>query len=99
MQRKTAAEGRSNKDVADRSPLSESIKGRVKYVIAKKLGLDLEDVKPESSLIDDLGADPLDFIYILMALEEEFNIDIADEDAEKFETVQDVYDYVNSAAQ
>ena len=87
MQRKTAAEGRSNKDVTDRGILSQaimrSIKRRVNKVIVEQLGVNPEDVKPESSLIDDFGADSVDLIELVMALEEEFDTKISDEDAEK----------------
>ena len=61
------------------------------------MGVKPEDVKPESSLIDDLGADELDFVELVMAVEEEFDTEIHDEDIEKMKTVQDLYDYVASA--
>ena len=61
------------------------------------MGVKPEDVKPESSLIDDLGADELDFVELVMAVEEEFDTEIPFDEAFKLKTVQDIYDYVASA--
>ena len=69
---------------------------KVKKIIVEQLGVKEEDVKPESSFIDDLGADSLDTVELVMALEEEFEIEIPDEEAEKIRTVKDVIDYVNA---
>lgn len=70
----------------------------VNEIIVEQLGVKSEDVKPESSFIDDLGADSLDTVELVMALEEEFDTEIPDEEAEKIKTVQDVYDYINAHA-
>jgi len=73
--------------------LSSNHKARVDKIIFEQLGVKPEDVKPESSLINDLGADELDFVELVMAVEEEFDIEIPTEDeAFKLKTVQDVYD-------
>ena len=73
---------------------------RVKKIVVEHLGVDGEKVKTEASFIDDLGADSLDTVELVMALEEEFDQEIPDEDAEKIRTVQDVITYMakNKAA-
>lgn len=68
---------------------------KIKSIIAEQLGVKLEEVTPEASFIDDLGADSLDTVELIMALEEEFSIEIPDEDAEKMTAVGDVIKYVN----
>ncbi len=72
-----------------------SIHDKVKAIIAEKLSVDLEEVVPEASFVDDLGADSLDLVELIMSMEEEFDIDIPDEKAEKLVTVQDAMDYIN----
>ena len=72
-----------------------SIEDKVKKIIAEKLSVDLEEVVPEASFVDDLGADSLDLVELIMSKEEEFDIDIPDEKAEKLMTVQDAMDYIN----
>lgn len=67
---------------------------RVKKIIAEQLGLEEEDVTPEASFVEDLGADSLDTVELVMAFEEEFAIEIPDEDAEKILTVQNAVDYI-----
>lgn len=67
---------------------------KIKEIIVEQLGVDADDVKMESSFIDDLGADSLDIVELIMALEEEFDIEIPDEEAEKFPTVGNVVDYI-----
>jgi len=69
---------------------------QVQETIAEKLNVDLDRVVGEASIADDLGADSLDSVDIIMALEEKFDIDIPDEDAQKIISVQDAFDYVNA---
>lgn len=69
---------------------------KVKGIIAEQLGVDASEVKLESSFVDNLGADSLDIVELVMALEEEFDIEIPDEDAEKVSTVGDVVEYIKS---
>lgn len=71
---------------------------KIKQIIAEQLGVKLEEIKSESSFIDDLGADSLDTVELVMALEEEFNIEIPDEDAEKMATVGDAIRYIEEKA-
>jgi acyl carrier protein len=74
-----------------------TVEAKVKRVIAEKLqNVDIEDVIPEASLIEDLGADSLAIIELVMSMEEIFNIDIEDEDAEKLLTVQDAINYIKA---
>ena len=72
-----------------------SVEEKVKKIIAEKLSVELEEVVPEASFVDDLGADSLDLVELIMSMEEEFDIDISDEDAEKLVTVQDAISYIN----
>ena len=74
-----------------------NIEERVKKIIAEQLGVEEEVVKGSASFVDDLGADSLDTVELVMALEEEFDTEIPDEEAEKINTVQAAIDYVNSA--
>ncbi|HHW02905.1 MAG TPA: acyl carrier protein [Thermoanaerobacterales bacterium] len=69
---------------------------KVKRIIAEQLGIDEDEVVPEASFIDDLGADSLDIVELIMAFEEEFDLEIPDEDAEKIKTVQNVIDYIKN---
>ena len=71
-----------------------NIEERVKKIIVDMLGVKPEDVVPEASFVDDLGADSLDTVELVMALEEEFETDIPDEEAEKINTVQAAVDYI-----
>ncbi|MDB4042542.1 acyl carrier protein [Methylophilaceae bacterium] len=71
------------------------IEQRVKKIVSEQLGTDIATVKNESSFIDDLGADSLDTVELVMALEEEFDTEIPDDDAEKITTVQQAIDYIN----
>ena len=75
---------------------TEEIMGKVKKIIAEQLGVDEGEITNESHFIDDLGADSLDTVELVMALEEEFGIEIPDEDAEKIATVQQAIDYVTA---
>ena len=72
------------------------IEERVKKIVAEQLGANEADVKLESSFVDDLGADSLDTVELVMALEEEFECEIPDEDAEKITTVLQAVDYINA---
>tara|TARA_B100000586_G_scaffold60521_1_gene41756 strand:+ start:724 stop:960 length:237 start_codon:yes stop_codon:yes gene_type:complete len=72
------------------------IEERVKSIIVKQLGVKEEDVKNESKFIEDLGADSLDTVELVMGLEEEFDTEIPDEEAEKITSVQEAIDYVNN---
>jgi acyl carrier protein len=67
---------------------------KVKEIIAKQLGVDQSEVTPEASFVEDLGADSLDTVELVMAFEEAFNIEIPDEDAEKISKVKDAIDYI-----
>jgi acyl carrier protein len=71
---------------------------KVKQIIAEQLGVDEAEVTPSASFVDDLGADSLDQVELVMALEEQFDLEIPDEDAEKIRTVQDAMDYVEKRA-
>jgi acyl carrier protein len=73
-----------------------TIEERVKKIVVEQLGVKEEDVSNEASFIDDLGADSLDTVELVMALEEEFGCDIPDEEAEKIQTVQQAIDYIKA---
>ena len=75
---------------------SEEIFEKVKGVIVEQLGTEEANITSEASFIDDLGADSLDIVELIMALEEEFELEIPDEDAEKIATVGDVVDYIKN---
>jgi acyl carrier protein len=74
------------------------IEERVTEIIAEQLGVSKEEVVPEASFIDDLGADSLDIVELVMAMEEEFDIEIPDEDAEKIQTIGHAIAYVRERA-
>ena len=71
-----------------------AVSDKVKSIIVEQLGVDEEEVTPDASFVDDLGADSLDTVELVMAFEEAFEIEIPDEDAEKIRTVQDAVDYI-----
>jgi acyl carrier protein len=73
----------------------DNIEQRVKKIVAEQLGVNEGEVKNESSFVNDLGADSLDTVELVMALEEEFECEIPDDEAEKITTVQQAVDYVN----
>lgn len=73
-----------------------SIEERVKAIVVENLGVELKRVVPEASLIDDLGADSLDTVELVMALEEEFETEIPDDQAEKIRTVGQIIDYIKA---
>jgi acyl carrier protein len=79
-----------------RESYMSNIEQRVKKIVAEQLGVNETEVKNESSFVNDLGADSLDTVELVMALEEEFECEIPDEDAEKITTVQQAIDYVNN---
>ena len=72
------------------------VEAKVKKIISEQLGVPEADVKPEASFVNDLGADSLDTVELVMALEEEFGVEIPDEDAEKIATVQNAIDYIKA---
>jgi len=74
----------------------ENIEQRVKKIVAEQLGVNESEIKTDSSFVDDLGADSLDTVELVMALEEEFECEIPDEEAEKITNVQQAIDYVNT---
>ena len=73
-----------------------SIEAQVKSIIVDQLGVSEDEVKPEAKFVDDLGADSLDLTELIMAMEEEFDIEIDDEEAQKLVKVQDAIDYISS---
>ncbi|MCD6353066.1 MAG: acyl carrier protein [Proteobacteria bacterium] len=75
--------------------MADSVEEKVKKIIIEQLGISEEELKPEVSFVDDLGADSLDLVELVMALEEEFGKEISDEDAEKIATFQDAVSYIN----
>ncbi len=75
-----------------------SVDEKVKQIIVEQLGVDEAEVTPNASFVDDLGADSLDTVELVMAFEEAFDIEIPDEDAEKIRTVQDAVDYISKNA-
>jgi acyl carrier protein len=72
------------------------IEAKVKSIIADQLGVGEDEIKPESSFIEDLGADSLDIVELVMAMEEEFEVEIPDEEAENIKTVGDAINYINT---
>ena len=76
--------------------MAASVQGRVKEIVCEQLGVSAEEVTPEASFIEDLGADSLDIVELVMALEEEYEMEISDEDAEKIATVKDAIDYIEA---
>ena len=75
--------------------MSEEVAAKVKEIIVNQLGVNDDEVTPEASFVDDLGADSLDIVELVMAMEEEFGMEIPDEEAEKLTTVGKVVDYIN----
>jgi acyl carrier protein len=74
--------------------VSVAVQERVSEIIVEQLGVTVEEIKPEASFIDDLGADSLDIVELVMAMEEAFDIEIPDDDAEKMKTIGDAMAYV-----
>ena len=75
-----------------------SVEARVKEIVMDKLNVTTEQVTAEASFVDDLGADSLDQVELIMAIEEEFDLSISDEEAEKIATVKDAVDFINKAS-
>ncbi len=73
-----------------------SVQDKVIEIVCEQLTLDRSQVTPESSFLEDLGADSLDIVQLIMALEEEYHIEISDEEAEKIRTIQDIVDFIES---
>lgn len=75
-----------------------AVADQVKKIIVEQLGVDEDEVTPDASFVDDLGADSLDIVELVMAMEEEFDIEIPDDDAEKIQTIGDAIAYVRERA-
>ncbi|HEX8618397.1 MAG: acyl carrier protein [Acidobacteriota bacterium] len=75
-----------------------SVEDRVKSIIVEQLGVDAEEVTSEASFVEDLGADSLDTVELIMAFEEEFGVEISDDEAEKIRKVRDAVDYIEKRA-
>lgn len=79
--------------------MASPVEQKVREIICEQLGVSDGDVTPQASFIEDLGADSLDIVELVMALEEEYDMEISDEEAEKIRTVQDVVNYIESHKQ
>ncbi len=79
--------------------MASAVETKVKEIICEQLGVGQDEVTPDASFIEDLGADSLDIVELVMALEEEYDMEITDEEAEKIRTVQDVVNYIESHKQ
>jgi acyl carrier protein len=79
--------------------MAATVADRVKQIVVEQLGVNEEDITPQSSFVNDLGADSLDTVELVMALEEEFGIEIQDEEAEKITTIQQAIDFIEKQKQ
>jgi len=95
---KSQQRGRDNSTGKEGGTFMATVDERVKKIIAEQLGVEEDEVTPEASFVEDLGADSLDTVELVMALEEEFGIEIPDEDAEKILTVGKALDYIKEKA-
>ena len=75
-----------------------SVEDRVKSIIVEQLGVDAEEVQPDAKFVEDLGADSLDTVELIMAFEEEFGVEISDDEAEKIQKVKDAVEYIEKRA-
>ena len=92
-------EEKSHISLEEHEMTAVDMKKRIVEIIATQLGIDQADITPQANVVDDLGADSLDVVELIMALEEEFNLEIPDDEAEKIKNVQDIFTYMESALQ